>query len=59
MPKYKDIVNDLKALAKMLEKDGKKFSADEQALIRMAASSIVAVVNRNATIKLYSHNEDD
>jgi hypothetical protein len=49
----------LKYIAYKLEYEGQKFSADEQALIRMQARAVEATVDRNMIIKLYSHDEDD
>lgn len=54
-----DMLKQLNKIAKELENNGKKYSVDEQSLIRFAANSIVATVNRNLVIKDYSYNEDD
>ena len=53
------MLDKLKAIQRELERNGKKYSVDEQALIRMQAQSIKATVEANMTNKKYSFNEDD
>jgi hypothetical protein len=53
------MLDDLKKIQRELEKNGNKYSVDQQALMRLAAQGIKATVESNMICKKYSYNEDD
>ncbi len=53
------MLDELKKIQRELEKNGKKYSVDQQASLRLAANSIVATVASNKVNKNYSYDEDD